>query len=217
LVARRLAEYAKGPLTKGLEWPERDALLRDFGNPRHAFLCAQAQISNYARELALEARDAEVGQGRSQHGAASNTQIESHQLQRSVPEGATQPPDRAVPSEQVSGKALETEAKQKPPRRQPDIETSRKRLELVRTLSQELAKIKLRVKRHCTADSLKKEFPGSIVWEWLDDAQVKELAAGEAFSPKAYAENIVLAHYGCTNREMLNKDRKKLRKAGLQV
>jgi hypothetical protein len=99
------------------------------------------------------------------------------------------------------------------PRRTPDLESSRKRLALVGALARELATIKQDVERFCTAEDLKQKHPQFILWEHIDKAELKELAEGAAFTPKAYAENLTLRKFGITSRETLKKDRKKLRRA----
>jgi hypothetical protein len=100
-----------------------------------------------------------------------------------------------------------------PPRRTPDLQSSRNRLDLVNALARELATIKQDLKRFCTAEDLKQKHPQFILWEHIDKAELKELADGVAFAPKAYAENLTLRKFGITSRETLKKDRKKLRQA----
>jgi hypothetical protein len=99
------------------------------------------------------------------------------------------------------------------PRRTPDLESSRGRIKLLETLAHELAIIKQETRRHCTVDGLKQRFSDFILWTVIKDPQIQELVDGEAFMPKAYAENLTLAKYGLTSRETLKKDRAKLRKA----
>lgn len=99
------------------------------------------------------------------------------------------------------------------PRRIPDLKTSQERIDLVNRLARELAFIKQELRRHCTAEGLKKAHPDFLLWENLTPGEVRELAEGEAFTPKAYAENLVLRKFGLTSRETLKKDRKKLRGA----
>jgi hypothetical protein len=103
------------------------------------------------------------------------------------------------------------------PRRKPDLEVSRKRVELCEKLSQELAKVKNRLRGFCTVQDLKRAFPDSVLWQHLSDAQVQELVDGEEFAPKAFAESLTLTHFGLTSRETLRKDRKKLRRANKGV
>jgi putative N-acetylmannosamine-6-phosphate epimerase len=90
---------------------------------------------------------------------------------------------------------------------------SRERLELVKKLAGELATIKQDVAGYCTAEELKRRHPDFRIWDHLGEAEVREIAAGERFTPKAYAENLVIRHYGITSRETLKKDRRKLRNA----
>lgn len=99
------------------------------------------------------------------------------------------------------------------PRRTPDLDTSRDRLALVDALARELATIKQDLKRFCTAEDLKQKHPQFILWEHIDKAELKELADGAAFAPKAYAESLTLRKFGITSRETLKKDRKKFRQA----
>lgn len=96
-------------------------------------------------------------------------------------------------------------------RRIPDLEISQKRLDLVHKLASELAVIKQDLKRHCTVEGLKRAHPEFALWQYLTGPEVKDLVAGEAFTPKAYAESLVLREFGITSRETLKKDRKKLR------
>jgi hypothetical protein len=48
-----------------------------------------------------------------------------------------------------------------------------------------LATIKPDLKRFCTAEDLKQKHPQFILWEHIDKAELKELADGAAFAPKA--------------------------------
>jgi len=99
------------------------------------------------------------------------------------------------------------------PRRTPDLDSSRERLALVGTLARELAIIKQELKGYCTVDGLKRKHPKFTLWTLIEDSQIKALVDGEAFVPKAYAENLTLSKFGLTSRETLKKDRQKLRKA----
>jgi hypothetical protein len=101
----------------------------------------------------------------------------------------------------------------KPPRRTPDLSSSRERLELLKTLASELATIKQDLNGFCTAEDLRRKHPGFILWKHIDEAELKELVDGDAFTPKAYAENLTLRKFGITSRETLKKDRRKLRVA----
>jgi hypothetical protein len=100
-----------------------------------------------------------------------------------------------------------------PPRRTPNLQSSRERLQLVNILASELATIKYDLRRYCTAEDLKKKHPDFTLWDHISDGDLKELVDGVAFTPKAYAENLTLRKFGITSRETLKKDRKKLRKA----
>jgi hypothetical protein len=99
------------------------------------------------------------------------------------------------------------------PRRTPDFQSSRDRLDLVTALARELATIKQESAAYCTAEGLKQKHPEFILWKHIDEAEIKELADGIAFTPKAYAETLTLRKFGITSRETLKKDRRKLRKA----
>jgi len=100
-----------------------------------------------------------------------------------------------------------------PPRRTPDFELSRERLELVRKLATELATIKPDLKGYCTAEGLKEKYPGFALWGLIHEDELKELVDGAEFRPKAYAESLTLRKHGITSRATLKKDRQKLRKA----
>jgi hypothetical protein len=100
-----------------------------------------------------------------------------------------------------------------PPRRVPDLDTSRERLALVEVLARELAIVKQEVRRYRTVEQLKRKHPAFMLWDHIEDSQVKELVDGAAFTPKAYAENLTLTKFGLTSRETLKKDRQKIRKA----
>jgi len=98
-------------------------------------------------------------------------------------------------------------------RRTPDLQSSRERLDLVNTLARELATIKPELKGYCTAENLKRRHPEFILWEHIDEAELRELVDGVEFTPRAFAENLTLRKFGITSRETLKKDRKKIRKA----
>jgi len=100
-----------------------------------------------------------------------------------------------------------------PPRRTPDLAASRERIALVDTLARELAILKQDLRGYCTTEGLKQKHPKFTVWTLIEDSQIKALVDGEAFTPKAYAENLTLAKFGLTSRETLKKDRQKLRNA----
>ncbi len=99
------------------------------------------------------------------------------------------------------------------PRRTPDLHSSRERLALVSTLARELAVVKQDLMGFCTADGLKQKHPKFTLWTLIEDSAIQALTDGEAFTPKAYAENLTLSKFGLTSRETLKKDRRKLRKA----
>jgi hypothetical protein len=102
----------------------------------------------------------------------------------------------------------------KTPVRMPDLKTSRTRITLQVLFTRELAIIKKRVQESfCDAGMLKREYPDFEVWNQLSSSEIREIARGEDFRPKAYAGNIVLRMFGLTNLETLRKDRKKLKKA----
>lgn len=118
-------------------------------------------------------------------------------------------------SDNTNTPVLQAAGQKGPPRRKPDLEKSRKRIELVKTLGRELATLKAAPNVYSTPDSLKRRHPGFKLWEFLDETDLKELADGKDFVPKAYAENLVLSHHNITSRETLKKDRAKLRRAGI--
>jgi hypothetical protein len=125
-----------------------------------------------------------------------------------------------VVEQQVSGTANGTKPRHsrdavdsRPPRRTPDIQSSRDRVQLVNALARELAIVKQETKGYCTVEGLKRKHPKFTLWTLIEDSQIKELVEGEAFTPKAYAESLTLAKYGLTSRETLKKDRRKLRNA----
>jgi len=60
--------------------------------------------------------------------------------------------------------------------------------------------------------ALQQQFPSFKLWDLLTPDEVAELAAGEKFLPRAYADNLVLRKYGLTSRETLRKDRQMLRR-----
>ena len=97
--------------------------------------------------------------------------------------------------------------------RTPDLDTSRERLKLVGTFAYELATIKQDLKGYCTPDDLTRKYPTFLIWGHLEKAEIKELADGVPFIPRAYAENLTLRKYGITSRETLKKDRRKIRQS----
>lgn len=98
----------------------------------------------------------------------------------------------------------------RPPRRTPDLQVSRERIDLVTVLARELVTIKQELDGYCTAESLKQKHPEFVLWKHIGEIELKELVQGSAFTPKAYAESLTLREYGITSRETLRKDRKKL-------
>ena len=98
-------------------------------------------------------------------------------------------------------------------KRTPDLRSSHERIELVNTLARELATLKRELSRFQTSDGLKKRYPAFVLWQHLDENELKELAEGVSFKPRAYAENLTLRKFGLTSRDTLKKDRRKLRKA----
>jgi hypothetical protein len=99
------------------------------------------------------------------------------------------------------------------PRRTVDLKSIRERVELADALARELAIIKQETRAYCTAEGLKRKYPKFILWTVIEDSQIKELAEGQTFSPRAYAENLMLAKYGLTSRETTKKYRRRLRQA----
>ena len=100
-----------------------------------------------------------------------------------------------------------------PPRRTPDLKSIRERLELADSLARELAIVKQEIRTYCTVEALKRKYPKFTLWTFIEDSQIKELVEGKAFTPKAYAENLMLTRYGLTSRETLKKYRQKIRQA----
>ena len=105
--------------------------------------------------------------------------------------------------------------------RTPDIETSRRRVALYDQLSSELAKVQQwrkgnRKSRDVAA--LKRDHPNFALWERLTERQQADLLTDE-FRPTAYTWSIVRAVFGLsgesTSREVLKKDRRKIRVAEL--
>jgi len=104
-------------------------------------------------------------------------------------------------------------ARKDTPRRTVDLKSIRERVELADALARELAIIKQETRAYCTAEGLKRKYPKFTLWTVIEDSQIKELAEGQAFSPRAYAENLMLAKYGLTSREITKKYRRRLRQA----
>lgn len=55
-----------------------------------------------------------------------------------------------------------------PPRRMPNLQSSRERLELLAVLSRELATIKQDLRRYCSGDDLKRKYPDFILWKQVN-------------------------------------------------
>ena len=96
--------------------------------------------------------------------------------------------------------------------RGPDIETSRKRIELEGRLTAELATIAQWAKKFTTARELRQRYPDFTLWNQLSDQEQKELLT-ISFKPKAYARTLVMRKSGITSPDTLKKDRQKLRRA----
>ena len=101
----------------------------------------------------------------------------------------------------------------RPPRRTPDIETSRERIELRNKLATELATIKPDLGRYCTPEHLKSKYPNFELWKMLQLCEIQELIDGDQLKPTVYAGNLALRKYGLTSLQTIKKDQKKLRKA----
>ena len=95
--------------------------------------------------------------------------------------------------------------------RGPDIETSRKRIELEELLTTELTTIAQRAKKFTTLSELRHRYPDFTLWNRLPEQEQKELLT-HPFRPKVYARSLVLRKYGITS-DALKKDRQKLRRA----
>jgi hypothetical protein len=128
----------------------------------------------------------------------------------SIPEEAAHDQPEATASAGMREEAAIASRKRE---RGPDLETSRKRIELWDKLASELATIFKQVRHHATVPMLKARYPGFEIWERLSESEQAELPAGR-FKPRAYAGHLVLRAYGLTSLEALRKDRQKLRKAG---
>jgi hypothetical protein len=117
-------------------------------------------------------------------------------------------PESGPPIDAPRGKST-----RKVPRRTPDLEKSRQRLAYFNAVATELATIKQSLDGHCTTKSLKQMHPRFLVWKRLSKREIEEIAAGQPFYPKAFAENLTLREFGITSRETLKKDRQKIRRA----
>ena len=94
--------------------------------------------------------------------------------------------------------------------RGPDYETSRERIDLVKTLVGELTTIFQQRDKKGSVEALRKKYPKFQLWKRLPASEHHDLLGD--FKPKVFAENLVLRKYGLTSRETLKADRKKLRK-----
>ncbi len=100
-------------------------------------------------------------------------------------------------------------------KREPDLATSRERIDLLDQLAMELTVIYQQTKKHTTLNKLKNEFSEYKVWELLTNEEQKKLLDNE-FRPKQLARQLVLRKYGLTSVDTLRKDRQKLRRASEQ-
>jgi hypothetical protein len=175
------------------------------------------RLQRFMEDVALHFQKAESsGPGSASEGHAANLSDPSRVAAQEDPTGgkggrnersATDTPVAHSPKPPVLTSPKTT------PRRTPDLQSSRERLDLVTALARELATIKQELVVYCTAEGLKQKHPEFILWKHIDEAELRELADGIAFTPKAYAETLTLRKFGITSRETLKKDRKKLRKA----
>jgi hypothetical protein len=144
---------------------------------------------------------------------------------RGTTDEATQGEQQATPASVLgeateatnkSAKASQPQARgagKNTPRRTVDLKSIRERVELADALARELAIIKQETRAYCTVEGLKRKYPKFILWTVIEDSQIKDLTEGQAFSPRAYAENLMLAKYGLTSRETTKKYRQRLRQA----
>lgn len=96
--------------------------------------------------------------------------------------------------------------------RGPDIETSRKRIELEERLTTELTSIAQWAKKFTTVSELRHRYPDFTLWDRLSEQEQKELLT-VPFKPKVYARHLVMRTFGITSPDTLKKDRRKLRHA----
>jgi hypothetical protein len=99
--------------------------------------------------------------------------------------------------------------------RGPNLEISRRRVELEDNLRSELATVALELRQPTDLSKLRKKFPNFQIWRQLSDPEQESLL-NEPFKTTAYARLLVLRHFGLTSEETLKKDRKKLRTAANQ-
>jgi hypothetical protein len=104
-------------------------------------------------------------------------------------------------------------------RRIPDVETSRRRVELYNQLASELSQVQLWRKKNRRALSLlglKAAFPNFALWLHIQESQQPGLLKDD-IKPRAYAVNLVRAAFGLpcdrTSRAFLKKDRAVIRAA----
>jgi hypothetical protein len=131
-----------------------------------------------------------------------------------VLKAATNGPVDDSSAQKWSGSNLQTTAKIPGRRhRKANLETSRERVGLAEVLARELATIKSDLATFCTPASLRSKYPSFVLWDKLQPDELKDIANGVPYAPKAYGERIALRQFGNTSRETLKKDRAKLRKA----
>jgi hypothetical protein len=99
--------------------------------------------------------------------------------------------------------------------RGPNLEISRRRIELEDNLRSELATVVLELQQPTDLSKLRKKFPDFQIWRQLSVPEQESLL-NEPFKSMAYARRLVLRHFGLTSEETLKKDRKKLRTAANQ-
>lgn len=100
-----------------------------------------------------------------------------------------------------------------PPRRQPDVTLSKKRVEFEDSIATELATVKLGLNRAWTLEDLKQRHRTFQVWNWLNEVELNEIIKSRRFLPKARAKRITMQAFGLTSPETLKKDRQKVRHA----
>lgn len=141
-------------------------------------------------------------------------QIEVAQY-RSVPDvDSSGPSTQETVATEPGAQNEKARKKSPPPRRMPDLETSRRRIAFFDSIATELATVKQSLIGYCTTQSLKRKHPRFEIWKLLSDSEIKEIAEGAPFTPKSYAEHLTLRKFGITSRNTLKKDRQKLKRAG---
>jgi hypothetical protein len=96
--------------------------------------------------------------------------------------------------------------------RGPNLEISRRRVELEDNLRSELATVVFELQQPTDLRKLQKKFPDFQIWRQLSIPEQESLLY-EPFKTTAYARRLVLRHFGLTSEETLKKDRKKLKTA----